>query len=201
SGDIYLPYVDNNVIPYLVTLNIEDVTYAIPFMHLQPRFVNNSGCTFGVRLGELNPALTGSWVMGTMLNLAALRAQGTATVPVCASNLYIVGQAALAVSDDQLTVTLSFDSGTDVALLSSAVYLIGDVSALASADPSRIGQPAYSLGQAIPIGGLDTALLYVPVTLSYDSTALDEFTYDAGSAELAAQRALWVQNLQAHANP
>jgi hypothetical protein len=198
SGTIYLPYVDNNVIPYLITLSVEDVTYAIPFMHLQPRLVNNSGCTYGIRLSEVSPALSGNWLMGTMLDLASLRAQGETTVSVCASNLYTVGQATIAVSGDQLTVSLTFDPNADVELLSSAVYLIGDVTMLSSGDPTNVGQPAYGLGQAIPIEGLDTALLYVPITLSYDSTALTEFTYDSGSAELGAQRALWALNLQAN---
>jgi len=55
------------------------------------------------------------------------------------------------------------------------------------------------LGQAIPVAGLDTALLYVPITLSYDSNALAKFTYDDSGAELSSQRTLWALNLQAHA--
>jgi hypothetical protein len=146
----------------------------------------------------MNPAMSGSWLMGTMLDLASLRAQGETTVPVCASNLYTVGQATITLSGDLLAVSLSFDPSANVELLSSAVYLIGDVTPLSSGDPASVGQPAYSLGETIPIEGMDTALLYMPITLSYDSTTLSEFTYDAGGAVLAAQRSLWALNLQAH---
>jgi hypothetical protein len=195
SGDIYLPYVDNNLIPYRITLSVEDWTCVIPFMHLQPRLTDNGGCTEGVRLKDLNPSLSGGWLMGTMLDLDALRGQGSATVPVCASNLYVVGQATLSVSGEKLTVSLTFVPGVGVDVLSSAVYLVGDVAALSSADFAAQGFPAYGIGQAIPIGGLSTALLYVPLTLNYDPAGLDSFAYDAGSADIAAQKALWDRNL------
>jgi hypothetical protein len=201
SGNIYLPYVDNNLIPYLVTLTVEDTTYAVPFMHQQPRLTNNSGCTYGVRLKELNPSLTDGWVMGTMLDLASLRSTGVATIPVCASNLYVVGQATVRVSGDELTVSLTFDPAADVTLLASAVYVVGDVGTLSSVSPSRIGQPAYAPEQGISIAGMDTALMYLPLTLSYNAAGLSEFAYDAGGADLTAQKALWDANLQAHETP
>ena len=47
SGDIYLPYVDNNTIPYLITLTIEEWTFSIPFMQLRPMLSQNTACTFG----------------------------------------------------------------------------------------------------------------------------------------------------------
>ena len=55
SGDIYLPYVDNNTIPYIVTLGIEDWTYALPFMQLRSRLAYNSGCTYGLQSARPEP--------------------------------------------------------------------------------------------------------------------------------------------------
>ncbi len=191
SGDIYLPYVDNSTIPYIVTLNIEDWTYALPFMQLQPRLAYNGGCTFGLRLRDANPALTDSWIMGTMLDLDQLRARGSLQLPVCASNLYIVGQAVLTLSGDRLTVSLTFEPSASVTLHGCAVYLIADVAEMATADPSAMPQRAYGLNEAIDVRGLHAALLYLPMSLSYDPAGLSEFAYDANSRDIAAQWALW----------
>ena len=196
SGDIYLPYVDNSTIPYLITLNIEDWTYAFPYMRVQQRLSGNSGCTYGVRLRDYNQSLTGDWLMGTMLDLNALRSQGTITVPLCASNLYYVGQATVQTDGNSLVVNLAFDQNANVQVDSCSVYLIGSVASLSSADPVPSSQTAYSTGQAIPIDGLSTALLYVPFTLSFDPSGLSEFSYDLGSADLSNQLFLWNANLQ-----
>ena len=196
SGDIYLPYVDNSTIPYLITLNIEDWTYAFPYMRVQQRLSGNSGCTYGVRLRDYNQSLTGDWLMGTMLDLNALRSQGTITVPLCASNLYYVGQATVQTDGNSLVVNLAFDQNANVQVDSCSVYLIGSVASLSSADPVPSSQTAYSPGQAIPIDGLSTALLYVPFTLSFDPSGLSEFSYDLGSADLSNQLFLWNANLQ-----
>ena len=196
SGDIFLPYVDNNVIPYLITLNIEDWTYAMPFMHLQPRLSDNRACTYGVRLQDYNPSITNSWVMGTMLDLNALRQQGTLTLPLCASNLYLIGQATLGMSGNLLTVFVDFDPSANVEVLTSAVYLFGDVHGITTDNVSALAQPAHAIGETIDTTGLSTALLYLPITLSYDSSGLTEFSYDLNSAELSQQLMLWQQNAQ-----
>ena len=196
SGDIYLPYVDNNAIPYLITLNIEDWTFAMPFMHLQPRLSYNSACTYGVRLMDFNSAVTGNWLMGTMLDLDALRSQGSTVLPLCASNLYIVGQATLSMADNQFTVSVDFDPSAHVEVHANAVYLIGDVNSLTTDNPADMSQTAYAVGQPIDTTGLTSALLYLPISLSYDPSDLGEFSYDLNSPELSAQMALWNTNAQ-----
>jgi hypothetical protein len=194
SGDIYLPYVGNDTIPYQITLSVESDVYSVPFMRLQPRLNNNSGCTCGLRMKEFNPSLTDGWLMGTMLDLNALRSQGTQTISLCASNLYIVGQANVSVNGDQLTVNLSFNSDADVELGKCAVYVIGAVSNLTSADPAAAGQTAYAPGDAISIANLSTALLYVPFTLSYNPAGLEAFTYGECGVSLNGQQSLWNTN-------
>ncbi|MEG0269400.1 MAG: hypothetical protein RR821_04035, partial [Clostridia bacterium] len=76
SGVIYLPYVDNRTIPYLITLTAGDTTYAMPFMHLRPRLEYNGACTYGVRMQDFDSTLAMDWLMGTMLDLNALRTHG-----------------------------------------------------------------------------------------------------------------------------
>jgi hypothetical protein len=195
SGDIYLPYVGNDAIPYQITLSVENDEYTVPFMRLQPRLNNNSGCTCGMRMKEFNPSLTNGWLMGTMLDLTALRGQGSQTIPLCASNLCLVGQATVNVNGDQLTVTLSFNSDANVTLGNCAVYVIGSVADLTSADPAATGQTAYAPGDEISIANLSTALLYVPFTLSYNPAGLDAFTYGSCGISLSEQQALWNANV------
>ena len=100
SGVIYLPFVNGNTVPYLVTLYAGDYVYAMPFMHLQPRLSYNGACTYGVRLRDLG--LSGDWMMGTMVDLNALRSQGSMTVDVCASNSYVIGQAVFSMQGESL---------------------------------------------------------------------------------------------------
>ena len=195
SGDIYLPFVDNNTIPYLITLNIEDWTYALPYMQMRARLSHNSGCTYGLRLRDANPSLPDGWIMGTMLDLDALRQTGGTVLPVCASNQYIVGHASVSVSGDQLSVNVSFLPEANVELHRSSVYLLPHVAALTALDPGELSLPRYELGQSIQIGGLQTALLYMPMTLSFDATAMGEFFYDAGGADISQQWQLWQNNL------
>lgn len=195
SGDIYLPYIDNSTIPYLITLTVEDWVYAMPFMQLQSRLTDNSGCTYGIRLRDANATLTDSWVMGTMLDLDALRAQGSMTLPLCASNQYLVGQASLLVNGDQFSVSLAFASQANVELQGCAVYLIGNVAGMTTVDPAEMPETAYAIGQTIDIAGLDTALLYLPLSLSYDPAGLPELGSGVTLPDLDAQWLLWQQNL------
>ena len=196
SGTIYLPFVDNNVIPYLITLNIENWTYALPFMQYRPRLTGNSACTVGLRLGEQNPALSDTWIMGTMLDLDALRAQGSVSVSLCASNQYLIGQAAISVQGDRLRVDLSFADAAAVDLQACAVYLFPSVSGLTSLNPAQIAQPAYAPGQEIDITGQRSALLYLPCIVSYNPSDLPDFVYDPYAGDLPNQRTLWADNLQ-----
>ena len=58
SGVIYLPYVADRTIPYLVTLTVGDYVYAMPFMHQQARLVANNAWP-GMAGGK--PICFGAW--------------------------------------------------------------------------------------------------------------------------------------------
>ena len=146
SGVIYLPYVDNRTIPYLVTLYVADYVFAMPFMHLQPRLMYNGACTYGVRLRDLDSSLSADWLMGTMVDLTALRSEGYRVVDVCASNYSIIGQATIQMQGDSLCVQLSFVPSANVEVNYLSLYVITDCAGMTTADVSRMPQPARSAG-------------------------------------------------------
>lgn len=191
SGVIYLPYVDDRTIPYLVTLYIGDYVYAMPFMHLQPRLVHNGACTSGVRLRDLDASLGSDWLMGTMVDLDKLRSQGHSTVDVIASNSYVIGQATLQMNGNSLRVDLAFNPGAQVDVNQLSLYVITDCAAYLS------GQRAASFGvsQWIDVGSRDTALIYLPMQVSYDPSGLPEFSYHSGASEVQSQLRLWQESV------
>lgn len=194
SGVIYLPYVDNRTIPYLVTLYVADYVFAMPFMHLQPRLMYNGACTYGVRLRDLDSSLSADWLMGTMVDLTALRSEGYRVVDVCASNYSIIGQATIQIQGDSLCVQLSFVPSANVEVNYLSLYVITDCAGMTTADVSRMPQPARSAGEWIDVSGATSALIYMPMQVSYDSAGLSTFGYDLSSGDLQAQIALWQAN-------
>ena len=194
SGVIYLPYVDNRTIPYLVTLYVADYVFAMPFMHLQPRLMYNGACTYGVRLRDLDSSLSADWLMGPMVDLTALRSEGYRVVDVCASNYSIIGQATIQMQGDSLCVQLSFVPSANVEVNYLSLYVITDCAGMTTADVSRMPQPARSAGEWIDVSGATSALIYMPMQVSYDSAGLSTFGYDLSSGDLQAQIALWQAN-------
>ena len=181
SGVIYLPYVDDRTIPYLVTLYVGDYVYAMPYMQRQARLTHNGACTEGVRMRDLSPALGSDWLMGTMVDLSQLRQQGSRTVDVIASNSYVVGQASLSMSGSSLRVDLAFDAGADVEVNQFSLYVITDVAAYVNGQ-----RPAPSaLGEWVDVGGAQSALVYLPMQLSYDSAGLPAFDYSPDQRQIA----------------
>ena len=194
SGEIYLPYSDSATTPYLLTLYVEDWVYAIPFMRLMPRLSHNGASSYGVRISDYDPSLATNWFMGTMLDLDALRGQGYASVPLCASNSYIVGSAQLSLQGDLLTVSLTFTPSANVELHHCNIYLIPQVSELTTLEPPYITQRSYAPGEGIHIAGASSALLYLPMSISYDPTGLPGFSYNLENGDLTRQLALWNEN-------
>ena len=193
SGVIYLPYVDDRTIPYLVTLYVGDYVYAMPFMHLQPRLHHNSACTQGLRLRDLEPSLGSDWLMGTMVDISALRASGSQTVNVCASNSYVIGQATLSMSGDSLRVDLAFRSDAQVEVLEHSLYLITDPAAYAAGQRFN----ASPLGEWVDVSGSQSVLVYLPMQVSYNPGGLPTFHYSPSGSELR----LWEEAVEPAAMP
>ena len=193
SGVLYLPYSSSYTTPYLITLYVGDMVYGIPYMQTQPRLSYNTGCTFGPRLRDLNPLLSYDWPMGTMLDLNALRQTGFQQVDICASNYYTIGRATLTVEDNCLCVMPEFFSQANPEIHGLSIYLITDCAAL-TCDPAYSDLPVHVPGERIPLGDASTALLYMPLSISYDPVGLSSFYYDLYDPAIQQQMVLWNQN-------
>jgi len=182
SGVIYLPYLSDSTAPYLITLYVGDYVYAIPFMHQQRRLESNGACTVGVRLRDLDPAQSADWLMGTMVDLAQLRRIGSCTVELCASNSYVIGSATISLIGSRLNVQLHFSDSADVVLEEAALYVLTDGQYLSNADSRQ-------LNESVDVSGAQSALIYLPMQVSYDPAGLPSFTYDLDDAH--SQQRLW----------
>lgn len=190
SGSLYLPYLGNYTVPYLVTLYVGDMVYGIPFMQLQSRLEYNGACTYGAYLYDYSPALRRDWHMGTMLDLDALRTQGMLAVDVCASNRYLIGQANIIMQGDMICVVLNLNASANVEVHEQAVYVAADCTALQAAGWGS----AYAPGEWIPVGDASSAMLYLPMTISYNPDGLSTYGYDLSYGYLQQQLELWRQN-------
>ena len=182
SGVIYLPYTGGRTAPYLVTLSLGSYTYAMPFMHQQRRLESNGACTVGVRLKDLDPAQSADWLMGTMVDLTQLKQTGSCSVELCASNSYLIGYADITLDGSRLHVQLHFDASADVTLEEAALYVLTDGQYLKNAD-------SWSLDESVDVSGAQSALIYLPMQVSYDPAGLPVFTYDLD--EVRTQQNLW----------
>ncbi len=189
SGVIYLPYVDDRTIPYLVTLYVGDQVYAMPFMHLQARLTGNGACSLGPRLSEMSAAFGGDWMMGTVVDLQAAAAQGGVTVPLCASNRYAIGQVHIAVQGGSVCVSPSYDPNARVNVHSQSVYVATDLQSLAAGQLPA----AHALGEWVSVGDAACAVVYVSLVVDYDPSGLGGFAYGGVDGQLA----LWRQHLGA----
>ena len=111
-------------------------------------------------------------------------------VDVCASNRYLIGQADIYYHDGRISVTLSLSPSANVELHSLSIHVNTDCASLASAADG----PAYSQGEWIPVGEASSALLYMPMSLSYDPSGLSGYGYDLSHGYLQQQLKLWKQN-------
>lgn len=190
SGAIYLPSGGSSVTPYLITLYVGDVGYGLPFMQTQPR-QSGSACTVGVRLRDLGVSAGGDWMMGTMLDLDALRRTGGGSLELCVGNSYIIGTAYVTLSGDSLCVDVTFLSSANVELEQYSLYAATDCADFSSA-------PAYRLGQWVDVTGASSAMLYLPMQLSYDAAQFSAFYYDRSAVQ--DQIALWNANCSGESN-
>ena len=132
--------------------------------------------------------------MGTMLNLTELRSVGMKEIPLCASNAFYIGSATVMMQGDYLSVQLNFYPEANVEVHGASVYVITQGASL-TGDPAYSGAAALSIGDWADVTGASTALLYLPMQVSYDPSGLPALSYDLGSASTQEQLNLWQQNL------
>lgn len=191
SGVIYLPYAGDATIPYLITLYAGDMVYAMPFMHLQRRLTYNGACTRGASLRDLG--LGSDWLMATVVDLNSLRQRGSMSVEVCASNQYVIGTAHISMSGDSLCAELLLEPQANAEVHQASLYVVTDASEFHSA-------PSFRLGDWVAMGGADTALIYLPLQVSYDPAGLRTYSYSSNDSDVQHQLQLWQQNAGASQN-
>ena len=203
SGDIYLKYSRSATIAYTVNLTVGDQTYTFPFHRKLMVLKNNSACTFGVRIKQLDKGLTDAWTMATPLDLQEIAALpgGVKRINVCASNMYIIGTVSVRVKDGNLRVSLQLaeDSTSDKSkfeILDQRLFLITSPLEWNSVDPKRLTESEFQIGTDISLEerlpGVQYAVLYLPIKLTYDPNGLDRFSYNTKEdTELIRQLEIW----------
>ncbi len=176
SGELYLPG-DAAAATYEITLLLGGQVYAVPYMRAPARLLDNTACTYGLRFSDGNGSLTDTWMMGTLLELSDFGGGGTMTLPLCASNAYVLGTASVTVSGGQMCVSLSIEPTAQAEVKQALVYAIEDVRALTSITPRDIGLAPHVTDEWFDVSGMDSVMLYVPVLLDYSPAGLPGFLY------------------------
>ena len=203
SGEIYLKFSGSATIPYTITLTVGDQTFTFPFYRKLMALKNNTACTFGVRIKQLDKGLTDAWTMATPIDLAEIAALpgGTKQINVCASNMYVIGTVTVRVKNGLLRVSLQLaqDSATESSkfeILEQRMFLITSPLDWDSVDPKRLTGNEFEIGSSISLEerlpGVQYAVLYLPIKLSYDPNGLERFDYKPKEdPELIRQLEIW----------
>lgn len=191
SGELYLP-ADAAAATYEITLLLGAQVYAVPYMRAPARLKDNTACTYGLRFSDGNGSLTDSWMMGTLLQLSDFGEGGTMTLPLCASNAYVLGSASVTVSGGQMCVSLSIEPTAQAEVKQAYVYVLDSVRHLTSITPKGIGIAPHALDEWFDVSGMDGVMLYVPVLLDYSPAGLPGFLYSLRHDDyLQRQLSLW----------
>lgn len=112
-------------------------------------YPNNTVCSFGPQFRDIDPALTDLWYMFTPIDLSK---DGTQTFELIAGNMYVLGQAAVTVSGDSVTVTYSTVKGKNGHVYVKSEYLnfFTDLKSVTTVIPEEIG-PGFQFGKPISI--------------------------------------------------
>ncbi|MBQ8536307.1 MAG: hypothetical protein IJ461_02745 [Clostridia bacterium] len=192
SDEIYLKYSGSETVKYTITLQAGAQQWQFPFYRKLMALSHNTACSYGVRIREAAPGVTKSWPMATVVDLRG----GSHSVPLCASNQYIIGTVNISVSADSLSVQVTPRENIDLTIHNQRVYAITDPGTLTSLDGSALGgQVSFKPGQKISIskdlGGSQYVILYLAMEVSYDPNGLESFSYDPGS--VSDQLSMWRQ--------
>lgn len=204
SGEIYLKFIGSYTIQYTIVLTVGQDTYTFPFYRRLMVLKNNTACTFGVRIKQLNKRLTDAWTMATPLDLNEIAELpgGVKRIDLCASNMYIIGTVSVRVRDGILRISLQLLEDESAGYKSSfqlaeqRLFLITSPSDWNSVDPKRLEEFEYEIGTDIDLNqslpGVQYVVLYLPVKLTYDPNGLHRFDYKPNEdPELIRQLEIW----------
>jgi hypothetical protein len=199
SGEIYLKYSGSTTIKYNITLTAGNTTYEFPFYRRLMALKNNTACTFGVRIKQLNSHLTDAWTMATPLDLTEIAALpgGVKRINLCASNMYIIGSVSVRVRDGILRVSMQLDGESDSYVINDQnLFLITSPSDWDSVDPKRLTEHEFEIGTDIvlqdSLKDVQYVVLYLPVKLTYEPNGMSRFGYDLqNDPELIRETEIW----------
>jgi hypothetical protein len=145
-------------------------------------YPNNTVCSFGPQFRDAKPGLTDLWYMFTPVDLSH---DGTQTFELVGGNMYVLGQAAITVSGDSVTVNYSTVKGKYGHIYVKSEYLnfFPDLDSVKTVVPEENGE-GFRFGQTISIqkdlGGDTNVLMFIRNVATYrnlvdDSTLLRRF--------------------------
>ena len=192
SDEVYLKYAGSGTVGYDITLTAGDRQWRFPFYRELMTLSHNTACSYGVRIRDAAPGVTKGWPMATVVDLKG----GSLSVPLCASDQYVIGTVEIRISGDQLTVSAKPREDIGLTVHSQRVYAIIDPGTLTGLDDGALGnQVAFKPGKSISIskdlGGSRYVALYLAMEVSYDPNGLKTFSYDPGS--VSDQLFMWRQ--------
>lgn len=184
SGDIYLKYAGSETVGYEITLMAGERKWVFPFYRELMLLSHNTACTYGIRVRDAAPWLTDGWTMATVVDLEALAAQGSQSVLLCASNMYIIGTVEIRLTEGSLMVTVEPLENIQLTIHKQRLYAITDPGALAGLGRKALKslkafQPGDAIDMAEDLYESKYVILYLPMEISYDPNGLEQFSYSA----------------------
>lgn len=203
SGDIYLKYSGSSTVQYTISLTVGQDTYTFPFYRRLMVLKNNTACSFGVRIKQLNKRLTDAWTMATPLDLNEIAALpgGIKRIDLCASNMYVIGTVTVRIRDGKLRISLQLLEDEDAEessyqIIEQQLFLITSPSEWNTLDPQRLEENEYEIGVDIDLmeslSDVQYVVMYLPVKLTYDPNGLSRFEYNQKEdPELIHELEIW----------
>lgn len=177
SDEIYLKYTGGTT-EYKIILTAGDRKWQIPFYRRQMKLTHNTACSYGVRIREAAPGVTKGWGMATVVDIS----KGSLTVPLCASDQYVIGKVDILTEGDALWVEILPLEDIELTVHKQKIYAVTDPQTLTGLDESALeNQFSFEPGQRVTVSrdlkGNQYVILYLAMEVSYDPNGLEHFFY------------------------
>ena len=144
---------------------------------------NSIACSQGPRFQENRPGLTDKWYMYTPLDLSV---EGTRTIPLIATNHYIIGSVAVTTAGGSVQVDYHLNS-SKVHIRKEFMTFFPDLASIKTVDPKALEAQNFPFSTAIDIQGNlagDTSvLLYIALSVDYNYFASGIKPYSGAAQE------------------
>jgi hypothetical protein len=143
-------------------------------------------CSEGLRFKETRPGLTNKWYMYTPLDLSV---NGKQTLPLIATNHYVIGSVIVAIANGKVHVAYRLNSDK-VHVTKEFMTFFPDLTSVKTVDPEALEAQNFPFDTAVSIqenlAGDTSILLYVALSVNYNYFAAGILPYaGAGDEEEA----------------